>query len=70
MSFFLGESRRRAPASPETPLLAEAYWSLPAEALLKALAAERHGLSQCEASARLMRHGPNSLKAMKQATAW
>jgi Mg2+-importing ATPase len=55
---------------PAAPLLAEAYWSLPAEALLKALTVERQGLSEREASARCARHGPNSLKAMKQATAW
>lgn len=70
MSFFSRWSRRRAPALPEALLLAQAYWSLPAQALLKALAAERHGLSQREAAARCRRHGPNSLKAMKQATAW
>lgn len=70
MSLLSCWSRRRESASPEAPLLAEAYWSLPAAALLKALAAERHGLSEREASARCARHGPNSLKAMKQATAW
>lgn len=70
MSFFSSWSRRRALALPEAPLLAQSYWSLPAQALLKALAAERHGLSQREAAARCRRHGPNSLKAVKQATAW
>ena len=70
MSFFPAGFRRRAPALIETPLLVEIYWSLPAEALLRALAAERHGLSHGEAAARWMRHGPNSFKAMKQATAW
>lgn len=70
MSLFSCCSRRRAPALPAAPLLAEAYWSLPAEALLKALTVERQGLSEREASARCARHGPNSLKAMKQATAW
>lgn len=70
MSFFSRWSRRRESASPEAPLLAEAYWSLPAEALLKALAAERNGLPEREAAARGTRYGPNSLKAMKQATAW
>ncbi|MEO0002895.1 MAG: Magnesium-transporting ATPase, P-type 1 [Pseudomonadota bacterium] len=68
MSFFSIWSRRRKPVTPEASVLAD-YWSLPAESLLKALAADRHGLSQREASARRTRHGPNSLKAMKQASA-
>ncbi len=70
MSFFPSWSRRRVTALPEAPVLAEAYWSLPVEALLKTLAADPHGLSQREASARLTRCGPNSLTTMKQATAW
>ncbi len=70
MSFFPSWSRRRVTALPEAPVLAEAYWSLPVEALLKTLAADPHGLSQREASIRLTRCGPNSLTTMKQATVW
>lgn len=69
MSFLSSWARRRQAAQPAASRLAEAYWSLPADALLEALAAERHGLSAREAAARQLRHGANSLQAMKQASA-
>ena len=69
MSFLLCWSKRRTPALIEAPLLADSYWSLPAEALLKALTGDTHGLSQREAMARLKQYGPNSLQAVKHATA-
>ena len=69
MPLFTWWSRRRAAVVPETPVVSDAYWSLPAEALLKELTGDLHGLSQREASARLKQYGSNSLKAVKHATA-
>ncbi|MDD2729282.1 magnesium-translocating P-type ATPase [Malikia sp.] len=69
MSLFTWWSRRRAAVLPVAPVVSDAYWSRPAEALLKELAGDPHGLSQHEAAARLKQYGPNSLKAVKHATA-
>ncbi|HKB55657.1 MAG TPA: magnesium-translocating P-type ATPase [Ramlibacter sp.] len=50
-------------------LVPEAYWSLPADALMAELNSAAGGLSSREARRRLKQYGPNALKAMKRATA-
>ena len=47
----------------------EAYWSVPAEALMAQLASGTQGLSRREAASRLRRDGPNALQVTKRATA-
>ncbi|MDO9277261.1 MAG: magnesium-translocating P-type ATPase [Polaromonas sp.] len=47
----------------------EAYWGLPADQLMAELKSDARGLTQREAHLRLKRDGPNTLKAMKKATA-
>ena len=47
----------------------EAYWGLPADQLMAELKSDARGLTQREAHLRLKRDGPNTLRAMKKATA-
>ncbi|MEO6186636.1 MAG: magnesium-translocating P-type ATPase [Steroidobacteraceae bacterium] len=54
---------------PAAAILAETYWALPAEELLRSLHTDDAGLTPADAAARLLSHGPNSLEAMKNASA-
>jgi P-type Mg2+ transporter len=62
-------SRHQAPRAPDAEVAPDAYWSLPADAVLTQLDAGPGGLSTREAGRRLARYGPNTLRAMKRATA-
>ncbi len=47
----------------------DAYWSFPAGQLMARLRADGDGLSPAQAAARLRRHGPNALDAIRQDSA-
>ncbi len=51
------------------PNVMPTYWGLPADQLMAELKTDAGGLSQREAHLRLKRDGPNTLKALKKATA-
>jgi len=58
-----------APPGRVVSIAIEAYWGLPTGQLMAKLKSDAAGLTQREAHSRLKRYGPNSLKAMKKATA-
>src|SRR6478752_6919639 len=69
MTYFPKLFKRRAPSRFGKQVVPEAYWRLPAEGLMTQLRSGAHGLSKRQAADRLKQYGPNTLKAMKRATA-
>ena len=67
--FFKRPAPQRA-AGPDKQTVPDTYWHLPAAALMTTLHTPPTGLSPRQAGLRLKRHGPNALKAMKQASAF
>ncbi|MEO8316027.1 MAG: cation-transporting P-type ATPase, partial [Pseudomonadota bacterium] len=54
---------------PMAPALPETYWALSAEELLHSLNSDDAGLAPADAATRLRDHGPNSLEAIRNASA-